>query len=155
MKTVIISPYSKPLRPPHEKQTNPKNFPYWKEVVSSLRAKGIHTIQVGAKDEKPIGADEIRLGLPLAELRKLLESSSTWASVDNFFNHFATFYKKKGVVVFGRSDPNIFGYPENINLLRDRACLRDKQFWMWEQDTFRADVFVGPEVVVKAIQSLL
>lgn len=155
MKTVIISPYSKPLRPPQDKQTNPKNYPYWKEVIAALRAQGIRTIQVGAGGEKPIGADEIKLGLSFSDLKKLLEASSTWASVDNFFNHFATYHKKRGVAIFGRSDPNIFGYSENINLLRDRACLREKQFWMWEQDTFRADVFVGPEIVVNAIQSLL
>ncbi len=133
---------------------NPKNYPHWETVVSSLRAKGYYVIQVGVKDEPLIGADSVRHGMSLKDLKELLMQSSGWISVDNFFNHFATYHGKRGIVIFGRSDPEIFGYPQNINLLKDRTCLREKQFELWEQDEFNADVFVAPENVVSAIDDL-
>ncbi len=157
MKKIIISPYSRKLRSfTKETQTkvNPKNFPYWKEVVSSLQLKGYHVIQVGIDGEEPVGANEIKFNLKLKDLKLLLLDCDTWASVDNFFNHFATFYNKKGVVVWGRSDPNIYGYSQNINLLKDRKYLRSNQFELWEQDEFNIDSFVSPDAVVSAIESL-
>lgn len=155
---IIISPYSKKLRKftaGEPDRVNPKNYPYWKEVVSILKDKGIYVIQVGINGEDLIGANETRFNLKLNELKILLLDCDAWASVDNFFNHFATFYKKKGVVVWGRSDPNIYGYSENINLLKDRKYLRSNQFHLWEQDEFNIDAFVSPDIVVSAIQSFI
>ena len=151
MKTIIISPFSKPLRTNRE---NPKNYPYWGQVVKNLRLLGYRTVQIGTVGEPSIGADDTKFGLKLKDFKKLLDESNGFACVDNFFNHFATFYGKRGVVVFGRSDPKIFGYEQNINLLKDRACLRKNQFDIWEHDEFRADVFVSADEVVAAICKL-
>lgn len=157
MKRIIISPYSKKLRKlkaSDPDKTNPKNYPFWKLVVAKLKTKGYHVIQVGVAGEESIGATEVKLNLSLKELTELLMTCDTWASVDNFFNHFATYNGKRGVVVFGRSDPEIYGYAENINLLKDRSCLRMDQFGLWESDEFRRDVFVDSDVVVEAIEKL-
>ena len=51
------------------------------------------------------------------------------------------------------SDPVIFGHPENVNLLKDRKYLREKQFWLWEQCEFNADAFVTSDVVLEALES--
>jgi ADP-heptose:LPS heptosyltransferase len=156
-KTIIISPYSKKLRkakPTDPDKVNPKNYPWWKEVTKQLQSKGYRVIQVGVPGEGPIGADEVKQGLKLKDLAKLLSEAATWASVDNFFNHFATYHGKRGVAVFGRSDPNIFGYAQNINLLKDRVFLRPQQFELWEQDVFTEQAFVDPDVVVAAIESI-
>ena len=158
MKKILISPYSRRLRkfnPTDPDKVNPKNYPYWKEVVSKLKEKGYYVIQIGTSGEELIDANETRFNLKLNDLKELLLSSDCWASVDNFFNHFATYYKKRGVVVFGLSDPNIFGYPENINLLKDRKLLRKHQFELWEQVDFDKNVFVDPEVVVSSIERLV
>ena len=152
MKTVIISPFSKLLR---NNERNPKNYPFWKDVVGLLKEKGIHIIQIGVLGEEQIGAHEVKLNLKLKELETLLDKSDTFVSVDNFFNHFASYYGKKGVVIFSRSDPNIFGYSQNINLLKDRKHLRSNQFELWEQDSFNLDAFIDPISVVQAIESLL
>lgn len=157
MKKVIISPYSRQLRKFNLNdidRINPKNYPYWKDVISQLRSKNYYVIQVGVSGEGLLGANEERFNLSLKDLRELLLSANGWASVDNFFNHFATYYKKKGVVIFGHSDPKIYGYAENINLLKDRSYLRKDQFCLWEQDTFDENCFVAPEVVVSAIQNI-
>ena len=133
---------------------NPKNYPFWEDVVKLLRSKGYYVIQVGVSGELQIGANEVRYDLSLKDLKKLLDEVDTWASVDNFFNHFATYYKKRGVVVFGRSDPKIYGYPVNINLLKDKKFLRTDQFGLWESLDFKQDVFVEPYMVVSAIETI-
>lgn len=151
-KSVIISPYSRGMRNGRE---NPKNYPYWPEVIRMLRQNGLKTIQVGGSGEAKLDCDDFQFNLPLAELTKLLLNCDTWISVDNFFNHFATYHKKRGVVIFGKSDPKLFGYPQNINLLKDRKYLRQHQWEIWEAEVFDASVFVTPFEVTTAIFQIL
>jgi ADP-heptose:LPS heptosyltransferase len=148
---VLISPYSKNL--PNGKP-NAKNFPHWQEVVNTLLSNGIEVIQVGLPHEPALdGCTQKRVGL--AELKDLLLSCDGWASVDNFFHHFAAYHGRRGVVVFGKSDPQLFGYPENVNLLKDRRNLRAEQWKYWYEEPFDEKVFVGPQLVAAAIIDLL
>ena len=158
MKKIIISPFAREMRkknPNDPKRINPKNYPYWKEVVNALRFKGYYIIQIGVQGEENIGANEVKYNAKLSELRELLDDCDTWISVDTFFQHFATYYKKKGIAIFGKSDPNIFGYDENINLLKDRKNLRSDQFGLWESVDFCAQDFVDPNVVIDAVEKLI
>ncbi len=150
---IIISPFSKALRF-DIKTPNPKNYPHWKEVVQLLRQQGHHVIQVGLNEEADIGDTERKNNLSLSQLKELLMECDTWCSIDNFFNHFASYYGKRGVVIFGKSDERIYGYPENINLLKDRKYLRWDQFFWWEQTEYNAQVFVDANIVVDAINSV-
>lgn len=150
-KTVIISPFSRPLR---NGQRNPKNYPYWAEVIKLLRENCVHVIQVGMDGEDDLRADEYKKNLPMKELYKLVQDSDGWISVDNFFHHMCAWLKKRGVAVWGRSDPAIFGHGLNINLLKSRECLREKQWETWEQDVYRDDVWVSPDTVCLAVFSL-
>jgi ADP-heptose:LPS heptosyltransferase len=151
MKKIVISPYSRALR---NGKNNPKNYPWWGEVVALLKEQGCKVIQVGTKGEGPIpGVDDVLLNLPLKELKELLEECDTWASVDNFFQHFAYLHGKPGVVIFGQGNPLIFGHPQNKNLLKDPKYLREKQFDIWEAIAFNQDAFVDPATVVKALLS--
>lgn len=148
-KTIIISPYSRGLR---NGKNNPKNFPYWEAVVSELKEKNCYVIQVGGKGEKEIeGVDEFIVGLPLKKVSELIEDCDTWCSVDNFFPHLAHHQEKAGVVIFGQGDPNIFGYPENKNLLKSRTYLREKQFETWESAEYKKAAFVTADRVVNAL----
>lgn len=152
MKTIIVSPFSKKLR--NGAPLNPKDYPHWKEVVAGLKESGYKVIQIGIMGEELLGADEIRYNLPLKELARMLKECHTWISVDNFFQHLAYVERKKGVAIFGQSDPNIFGHKQNINLLKDRKYLREKQFQNWEQAEYRADVFVEPEEIINAVSRI-
>jgi ADP-heptose:LPS heptosyltransferase len=152
VKSVIISPFSRALP---SGRINPKNYPHWEELISILKSVGVRTIQVGEKGERLIGADEVKHNLSLAELKEVVLGADTWASVDNFFHHFCALHKKAGVVVFGKSDPNIFGHPININLLKDRSCLRKYQYDIWDAETFDPQVFVDPKTVFSAILTIL
>jgi len=139
---IIISPYSKELR---NGKNNPKNYPYWEELISLIKEP---IIQVGIEGEKQL-VEDFRKNLSLEELKKLIIECRIWISVDSFFQHFAWNCEKPGIVIWGQSDPIIFGHSENINLLKDRSYLREKQFWWWEQCEYKKDAFVKPAEVLK------
>lgn len=140
-KFILIAPYAQKLR---NGKNNPKNYPYWDELIKLI---DIPIIQVGVHGEKQLVAD-FRQNLSLDELKELVLQCETWISVDSFFQHFCWDLGKYGIVLWGQSDPNIFGHSENINLLKDRSYLREKQFWLWEQCEYRSDAFVEPEKVL-------
>jgi ADP-heptose:LPS heptosyltransferase len=145
---IIIAPWSKALR---NGGNNPKNYPYWKELVNLL-PKPI--VQVGTPNEEQL-VDDMRVNLSLDNLKTLILECKTWISVDTFFQHFAWKVGKKGIVLWGPSDPVIYGHPENINLLLDRKHLVENQFIMWEQQTYDPERFVKPQVVVDNLKKLL
>ena len=152
MKKVIISPHSRMLRTGKQ---NAKNYPWWSEVVKLLKDADIYVIQIGEsrQSEPQIGAHEVINDLNLKQLQEKVKETDGWMSVDNFFQHLCAFTPEKpGVVVWGISDPLIFGYPHNINLLKDRKYLRPKQFDIWENADFSKSVFVSPETVVDAVK---
>ena len=142
---IIISPYSKQMR---NGKAHPKNYPWWSDVLARVDED---IIQIGIDGEEPLTPD-FRKNLEFSELAKLAQQCKTWMSCDSFFQHFCWDLKKPGIVLWGQSDPIIFGHPENLNLLKDRKYLRDKQFWLWEQATFNEDAFVKPDVVIKALR---
>lgn len=139
-------------------QKHPKNYPHWNKVVELLeqRFPDITITQIGVTGEPRIdGVTNYYQNLALDKLKYLVESCDTWISVDSFFQHFCWDLGKPGVVIFAQSDPLIFGHPENINLLKSRAYLREKQFWMWEQAEFNLESFVDPLEVVKSVSPLI
>lgn len=142
---IIISPYARKMR---NGKLNPKNYPYWEEVVRGIDEE---IIQIGVEGEEPLVPD-FRKHLALYELAALTTQCKTWMSVDSFFQHFCWDLNKPGIVLFGQSDPNIFGHPENVNLLKDRKYLREKQFWLWEQAEYDKDAFVEPEIVLNELE---
>jgi hypothetical protein len=68
-------------------------------------------------------------------------------------NH--NYNRKQGVVIFSQSSPDIFGYKENVNLLKHKKYLREKQFWLWEQCEYNKDAFVTAEAVHAAVLKVL
>lgn len=142
---IILSPYSKFMR---NGQKHPKNYPYWKEVLARVKEP---VIQVGIEGETQL-VNDFRKNLPFNELAKLVHECKTWMSCDSFFQHFCWDLGKPGIVLFSQSDPNIFGHVENINLLKDRKYLREKQFWIWEQAEYKEEAFVSPDFVVEALK---
>lgn len=151
---IIVSPFARQLR--NGKSNHPKNYPYWDQLIPMIKTLNEPIVQVGSNNESALsGIDDLRLNLSLDHLGELIGLSKTWVSVDSFFQHYAWHLGKPGVVLWGQSDPNIFGHPENINLLKDRKYLRDKQFWLWEQTEYNPDAFVQAETVFESIKTLL
>lgn len=142
---IILSPWARQLR---ENKPHPKNYPYWKEVIAEIDEE---IIQVGIEGEIQL-VDNFKKNLTLYELAALVTQAKTWISVDSFFQHFCWDLNKPGIVIFGQSDPVIFGHDININLLKDRKYLREKQFWLWEQTEYDAESFVDPSVVIQELK---
>lgn len=134
----ILHPYAQKLR---NGMPNPKNPPdgWWTALMQALRLTDV--VQVGVNGETPLVKD-FRAGLPLAEIERLVRGCDYWLAVDSFLPHLAHHIGKPGVVIWSASDPRIFGYPENLNLLKDRAYLRQKQFRTWEEQSYVEDAFL-------------
>ncbi len=145
---IIIFPWAKQLR---NGNNNPKNYPWWPELINLLQKAGHEIIQVGVEGESQL-VDDFRKNLTIAELSELLKSADTWIGVDSFGQHLGWDLGIKGLAIFGQSDPNIFGHKENINVLKSREYLREQQFWWWEQAEYREDAFVSPDKILKIFQ---
>lgn len=142
---IIISPYAKPLI---NGNTNAKNYPFWKELLSIISED---IIQVGVEGEEQL-VDDFRKGLSISELKELIPQCDTWIAVDSFFQHLAWSIGKPGIVLWGLSDPNIFGHEENLNLLKDRKYLRPNQFLWWEDVPVNKDAWISPSGVFKYLR---
>lgn len=138
---IIISPYSKKLL---SGKQNPKNYPYWQELIGLIEEP---IIQVGIEGEQQLVGD-FRTNLRISELRELIQECRTWISCDSFFQHLAWDEGKPGIVLWGPSDPLIYGHPENINLLKDRSYLTPNQFLWWEFTEHENERFVTPKEVL-------
>lgn len=139
---IVISPFSKKLISGKE---NPKNYPYWKELLAMIDEP---VIQVGIDGEEQLTTD-FRQNLALSDLRQLIANCRIWISCDSFFQHLAWDQGKPGIVLWSVSDPLIYGHPENINLLKSRANLTENQFLWWEFVEHDKNKFVSPEEVIK------
>ena len=138
---IVIHPFAKKLQNGKE---NPKNYPYWKKLIALIDEP---IVQVGITGEKQLVPD-FRQNLPIAELKGLIAECRTWIAVDSFFQHLAWAERKQGIVLWSVSDPNIFGHPENINLLKDRSYLASNQFLWWDFTPHNSEAFVKPEEVI-------
>lgn len=139
---IIIAPWSRALR---NGGKNPKNYPWWPQLVSMISEP---IVQVGSPGEDQLVPD-FRTGQSIDNLKELLKECRTWIAVDTFFQHLAWQEQKPGIVLWGPSDPLIFGHPENTNLLAGREYLVKNQFLMWEQQEYREERFVKPEIVIQ------
>ena len=147
---ILISPYSRKLRNGNK---NPKNYPYWENLIKMLKEIDKDIIQIGIDNEKRL-VSNFKKNLPLQNIKKLISMSNIWISIDNFLPHVSYHLQKQGIVLWGHSDPIIFGYPENINLLKNRKYLRKNQFDTWENCEYNEDAFVKPGIIINELNLL-
>ena len=116
---------------------NAKSYPFWDKLLLLLEG---HEVK------------EIKGFLSEQEIKDLINWSDIWCSIDSFLQHFVAYNKLKGgIVIWGLSDPDVFGYKNNINLLKDKKHLRKDQFLWWRDIPNYPEAFVSPEEVYKAI----
>ena len=139
---IIISPYAKKLQNGKE---NPKNYPYWDELIALIDEP---IIQVGVDGENPL-VEDFRPNLSMPQLRQLIKDCRVWIGVDSFFQHLAWSEGKPGIVLWSVSDPLIFGHPENHNLLKSRDNLAKNQFLWWDFIEYDKEKFISPQEVIK------
>jgi ADP-heptose:LPS heptosyltransferase len=143
---ILIAPFAKPLQ---NGKLNPKNYPYWKELIALIDEP---IIQVGVEGEEQLVPD-FRKNLPLTELKALLCECRTWIGVDSFFQHLGWAEGKQGIALWSVSDPLIYGHPENTNLLKDRVYLAQNQFLWWDFTEHKNEAFVSPQEVIKFLHT--
>lgn len=149
---IYIAPYAKPLKNGND---NPKNYPYWASVVDGL-CEEYDMVQLVFTGERIIHKTTVFEYTKLTAVEEVLHDCVAWISVDNFLPHMVYNNKGvKGVVIWGKSDPLLFGYPEYVNLLKDRKNLRAKQFYIWDDERYDPNVFVKPAKVVEAVKKIL
>ena len=141
---ILIHPYAKTLQ---NGKPNPKNYPYWKELIALIDEP---IIQIGVEGEEQL-VDNFKKNLSIIELRQLIKDCCTWIGVDSFFQHLAWSEGKPGIVLWSVSDPLIFGHAENINLLKDRENLASNQFLWWDFTEYNEQAFISPEEVLKCL----
>ena len=118
-----------------------KSYPFWEQLYPLLEHHEVKKIE-GILSEP--------------EIIELLNWCDVWVSIDSFLQHLVAWKGiKRGVVLWGISNPDMFGYPNNVNLLKDRKYLRPDQFIWWKDEKLNPDAFVDPKMVVLAIESVV
>lgn len=140
-----------------------KCFPYWEEVVAKLEERGHHLIQVSqlhnTRYVKDFRLDSYGNNLSLNAISNIFynDRADTFITIDSFFQHLAHNVEKKvnpgGIVIFSKTDPQVFGYPENVNLLKDRKYIREKWWRVWKEEPYDKDAFVTADEVVRAVEN--
>lgn len=114
---------------------NAKSYPYWDRFIKMANKHEIKVVDGILSDQ---------------DIIDLVNWCDIWVSIDSFLPHFVRYHKlKRGVVLWGKSDPGIFGYKENINLLKDRKYLRAEQFKWWIDEPLDPKAFVDPEEILQ------
>lgn len=148
---ILFAPFA--ARSPSLKgNPSPKDYP-WPRELAELLEKEHELIQVGGNGDEKIAKD-FRKNLSFTEVSNLIRQSDTGVCVDSYLQHHFWYAGRIAVVVFGISDPIIFGHPENINLLKDRKFLRPNQFDLYYLDQYRPDSYVPPQEILTAIETL-
>ena len=135
----------------HDGLVNAKSYPWWSELIRLL--SGQHIIQIGLEDEEQL-VNDFRKNLKLKDIENLVKDCYFWISIDSFLPHLAHHLSKPGVVIWGVSDPNIFGYSENLNILKDRKYLRKNQFGIWSEQSYVEDAFLKPQEIYEKISKI-
>lgn len=131
---------------------SPKDYPHAQELAAKLQ-ENYEVIQVAGNDDLQVVSD-VRRNLTFDEVGKLISESDGGVCVDSYLQHHFWFTGRRAVVLFGISDPLIFGHPENLNLLRDRSFLRPQQFDLYYTNQYNTEAFVKPGEVMEAVMHL-
>jgi hypothetical protein len=117
-----------------------------------LKTTGLRLIQIGVTgDERLLGVDDFLQNQSFRQIEKLIDDCRSWIGVDNFLQHLCHCrpVTPKGIVLWGISDPQLFGYEYNLNVIGKR--LRPDQFGTWQIEP-DPSVFWDAEEVFKRIQ---
>lgn len=88
----------------------------WEKVISKLSEKGVQVIQIGNEKDKTIPGARKVTAKNAVDLMYLIERSKLHVGNEGGLVHLAHALNTKSVVLFGPTDPNLYGYPDNKNL---------------------------------------
>lgn len=151
MAKILIQPYAAMPKDATELGKNPKDWPYFDKLIEAMPQH--EWLQIGFGNKPIKGAKELvtnRKGVIA-----LIEECDTWISVDTWLQHVATLTcRKRGIVLFSKSEPNMFGHPQNINLLKSKMYVQSP-YAEWLAANYSAAAFVSVEKVIEAVNEVL
>jgi len=120
---------------------NAKSYPYWDDLMNLLEGNEIR---------------EINGIFTTTQLLEIVNWCDVWVSIDSFLPHFCAYHKlKPGIVIWGKSDPELFGYKHNVNLLKDKSRLREDQYGVWKDIKLDEEDFFKPEIIRQSVESMV
>ena len=133
-----------------------KQWTHFPELVALLRNAGHRVVQIGGAGDPSVAADEFVQNPSWAKICSMLDECDTWVAVDSFLQHANDVHAKKpGVVIWSKSNPLLFGYAYNRNLLKSREQLRPDQWGVWLGLPHNESDFPGYEDVFREVQTQL
>lgn len=149
-KTILVFPSTQRL----DNNVNPKEYPYFKELIDILISEGNMVIQIG-KDKREKICPTFIEDLSFNDLKLILNRCDYWISVDTFIQHLVKTenINKRGVVLWGPSDPKYFGYEENLNIFKDSKNFRERQYMWWRGISPDYKIWLNPKEVLNIIKS--
>lgn len=115
-KNILISPGSDSPR----KQMGVKN---WENLVEAFKTDETEVVQAGKKKERYVRGAYSLLGLTSPrQLISILNHFDLIVTVDNFIMHAAHLCGVPAVVLWGPTDPRVYGYAEQIHLKAKGRC---------------------------------
>lgn len=150
---VLIHSCAKKLK---DGSKNPKDYIYFNELIEKLK-NGIEIIeinQLGIKsNEKLNGIDNYFFDVELIDIKNLINEHNIWIAVDSFLPHYCNCYDlKPGIVIYTISDLKIFGYEQNLNLLKSREYIK-QNFNYYKKEDFKEESHIDHEVIFKNIKN--
>lgn len=145
---ILVHPFAQKLR---NGNINPKNYPWWSELVPLLQRIDYDVQQLGVEGESQLCPVFLK-NLPIKAIREKIRECKFWISVDSFLPHLAQFEEKNGVVIFSQSNPDHYGYSNNLNILKSPQYLRHDQFGTWEEANYNEHAFFTPDIVFNLIK---
>jgi ADP-heptose:LPS heptosyltransferase len=148
---ILLSLVAKKLK---SGKPNPKDYPYWKELIELLKNDGHELVQVGITGEQQM-VDNFQQNLDMQVTARLIQDCDMFISVDTFLQHYAWSLGKYGIVLWGQGNPEIFGHKENCNLLKDKKYIRKNIFEFWDNAECIDEAFVEPKVVMDYLENFV
>jgi ADP-heptose:LPS heptosyltransferase/glycosyltransferase involved in cell wall biosynthesis/2-polyprenyl-3-methyl-5-hydroxy-6-metoxy-1,4-benzoquinol methylase len=104
-------------------------FEKWEEVIRAF--PDIKFIQIGSKDDyKLIGADHTFMGTDINNSINIIQNAKLHLGIDSFSNHITHMTGTPSIILFGSTQYDASGYPENTNIsIGASVCPKWPCFW--------------------------
>jgi len=95
----------------------------WVELIKKGKTDGYNFVQLGLMEETYIkGCIDLRGQLTLRESLSILNSADGYIGVDSFWAHAASALNVPAIVLFGDTNPEIWGHKNNHNIYKKTDC---------------------------------
>jgi len=119
----------------------------WHQLVERLSNDGVFVVQVGRPGEIYIKNTYSLLGVTMPrQIISVIKKSNLVITSDNFVMHAAHLAEKPAVVLWGPTNPEFYGYKEQIHLKSKEICtLHDKCLGPKVPNNYPTPCPLGPE----------